>query len=54
MLAVFLYMRVLPMPIKSFLPCDVTCGILEPRPSAILSHGGQRSCIKLLKQRAWE
>ena len=32
--------------IKSFLPCDVTYAISEPKPSAILSHGGERSRIK--------
>ena len=37
-----------------FLPCDVTYAISEPRPSAILSHEGQRSHLNSLEQRAWE
>ena len=31
------------------LPCDVTYAILEPRPSAILSHGGQRSRVTIAR-----
>ena len=39
-------MRVLPMPIKSFLLCNIMYTISEPRPSAILNHGGQNSGVK--------
>ena len=32
-----------------FLPCDVTYAISETRPSAILSHGGQRSRVTIAR-----
>ena len=41
-----------PTPIKSFPPflsCDVTYAISEPRPSAILIHGGQRSRVTIAR-----
>ena len=41
-------MRISPTP-SPFLPCDVTYAISEPRPSAILSHGGQRSHVKFAR-----
>ena len=34
-------------PSYPLLPCDVTYTISEPRPSAILSHGGQNSRITM-------
>ena len=34
---------------RVFLPCDVTYAISEPRPSAILSHGGQRSRVTIAR-----
>jgi len=37
-----------------FLLCDVTYAFSEPGPSAILSHGGQRSRVNSLEQKAWE
>jgi len=36
-------------PFYPFLPCDVTYAISEPRPSAILSHGGQKSRVKFAR-----
>ena len=42
------HVRISPMP-SPFLPCDVTYAISEPRPSAILSHGGQRSRVKFAR-----
>ena len=47
--AVCRHVRISPTPIKSFLPCDVTYTILEPRPSASLSHVGQRSRVKFAR-----
>ena len=41
------HVRISLTPIKSFLPCDVTYAISGPRPSAILSHGGQRSRLTI-------
>ena len=49
MWAVRWHVRILATPIKSFLPCDITYAISEPRPSAILSHGGQRSRVKFAR-----
>ena len=37
------------MSIKSFLPCDATYTISEPRPSATLSHGDQRSHVEFTR-----
>ena len=49
--ATLLHVRVSPTLIKSFLPPfyprDVTYAISEPRPSAILSHGGRRSRVTI-------
>ena len=39
----------LPLFLPPFLPCDVTYAISEPRPSAILSHGGQRSRVTIVR-----
>ena len=43
-----------PLSLSTPLPCDVTYDISEPRPSAIVSHEGQRSHVNSLEQRAWE
>ena len=53
--ATLLHVRVSPTPWRQlgffypFLPCDVMYAISEPRPSAILSHGGLRSRVTIAR-----